>query len=139
MKRICLLILCITSASVSTTPLASTKKVTGSISGVIHHPARRIPAMRICAENMLSNKKTCIKSKADHQNYVIKGLPAGDYQVKAFSGGYAGNGAYMQQVQCIRAPCDPVPGNISLAAGESFDKADISFQIPDSPTQVEKK
>jgi hypothetical protein len=139
MKRISLLLLCITSACVSTTPLASTKKVTSSISGVIHHPARRIPAMLICAENMLSNKKTCIKTKADYQAYKISGLPVGDYQVRALAGGYAGNGAYMQQVQCIRAPCDSVIGNILLAAGENFDKADISFQMPDSPTQMEKK
>jgi hypothetical protein len=139
MKRIYLLLLCVTSACVSTMPPASAKKVTGSISGAIHHPARRIPAMRICAENMRSNKKTCIDTKADYQAYKISGLSAGEYQVRAFAGGYASKGGYMQQVQCIRAPCYPVPGNISLAAGENFEKADISFQMPELPTETEKK
>jgi hypothetical protein len=139
MKRICLLLLFVTSACISTMPPAMAKKVTVSISGSIHHPARRIPAMQICAVNMGSNKKTCVKTKGDYQVYKISKLPAGEYQIRAFAGSYPNNGGYMQQVQCIQAPCDPVPGNISLAAGESFEKADISFQMPGPPSSNVRK
>jgi hypothetical protein len=138
MKPLCLLLLFVTSACIFTIPPAFAKKLTGSISGTTHHPARRIPAMQICAVNMGSNKKTCVKTKADHQVYKISKLPAGEYQIRAFAGSYPNNGGYMRQVQCIKAPCDPVPGNISLAAGDSFEKADISFQIPSPSTQMEK-
>jgi hypothetical protein len=139
MKRICLLLLCLTSVCVLTMPSVSAKKVTASISGAIHHPAQRIPAMKICAVNILNSRKICIKTKADNQAYKINGLSEGEYQVMASAKADTSTGGYMQQVQCIRAPCDPVPGNISLAAGESFDKADISFQTPSSPTATEKK
>ena len=127
-------------ASVSTTATASavSKKATGSIAGTISHPARRIPTMVVCAVNASTQKKACVKTKADSSYYKIVRLPAGEYEVIARAAAYAKSGAYWQSVQCIRAPCLPVMGSISLAAGQNYNQANITFPLPSAPATEEK-
>jgi hypothetical protein len=141
MKKIAIAFISMFCISVMLSPSATAapKKTTGMISGEINHPAHRIPSVKICAVNLQTNKNYCVKTRPDQQDYQIRKLPAGEYQVIADDLSYSHEGGYMQQVQCIRAPCDPVPGNITLTAGQHFDKALISFRTPEKPESVPTK
>jgi hypothetical protein len=109
--------------------IAASGKATGIISGEIQHPAHKIPAVKVCALSIETRKEYCVNTKSGQASYQIKKLPAGEYQVFADDVSYAYEGGYIQSVQCIRAPCDPVPGNIVLAVGQHFDKATVSLKI----------
>jgi hypothetical protein len=108
---------------------AAPQKATAIISGEIQHPSHKNAAVKVCVVSIETRKQYCIKTKPGQANYQIKKLPAGEYQVFADDLSYAYEGGYMQSVQCIRAPCDPVPGNIVLAAGQHFDKAMLSLKL----------
>lgn len=125
-------------ASTMDSASAVSKKASGSIAGTLSHPARRIPAMQVCAVNANTQRKVCIKTKADSTRYKILRLPAGEYEVIARAASYPESGAYRQSVQCIRAPCPPVIGAISLAAGQHYDQANITFPMPNPPAAAEK-
>lgn len=106
------------------------RPATGSIQGVIQHPAHAVPAMRICALSTAPTREPhrCISTRTADDTYRIDGLPPGDYQVFAEVGkGMYGIGAHVQQVQCIRAPCPEQPKTITVAAGAVLDGIDLRF------------
>lgn len=103
---------------------------TGSIEGVIQHPAHAVPAMRICALSTAPTHKPhrCTTTHASDDTYRIEGLPPGEYQVFAevVKGMYR-YGGHMHAVQCIRAPCPDQPKTIMLAPGAALRGIDLSF------------
>lgn len=103
---------------------------TGSIEGVIQHPAHVVPAMRICALSTAPTREPhrCTQTRASDDTYRIDGLPPGEYQVFAeVAKGMYRHGGHMQAVQCIRAPCPDQPKTITLASGAALRGIDLSF------------
>lgn len=104
----------------------------GSIAGHIQHPAHAIPAMRICAIGSgapAEAKRICVRTQRAQGSYRIDGLPADDYVVIAETDGDTGLyrvGGYMQQVQCIRAPCPEMPKSVTVKAGATVDGIDLN-------------
>lgn len=103
---------------------------TGSIEGVIQHPAHVVPAMRICALQTAQpgEPHRCTNTRASDDTYRIDGLPPGEYQVFAEAArGMYRHGGHMQAVQCIRAPCPDQPKTIKVTAGSRLDGIDLTF------------
>lgn len=103
---------------------------TGSIEGVIQHPAHAVPAMRICALSTAPSREPhrCTTTRAGDDTYRIDGLPPGEYQVFAeVARGLYRHGGHMQAVQCIRAPCPDQPKAVMLVAGAALRGIDLSF------------
>lgn len=103
---------------------------TGSIEGVIQHPAHVVPAMRICAlpTAQPGEPHRCTNTRASDDTYRIDGLPPGEYQVFAEAArGMYRHGGHMQAVQCIRAPCPDQPKTITLAADVALGGIDLTF------------
>lgn len=102
---------------------------TGRIEGAIRHPAHVVPAMRICAIGSgapAQARRVCIQTGNGQDRYRIDGLPPDDYVVVAnATDGLYRIGGHLQQVQCIRAPCPPMPAPITLSAGAQVRDADI--------------
>lgn len=106
-----------------------TRAATGSIEGVIRHPAHVVPVMRVCAITAYPpHTPHCIDTRAGDDTYRIEGLPPGEYHV--FAAGPSrpyGVGAYVQQVQCIRAPCPEQPKTITLTPDAVLGEIDLTF------------
>ncbi len=103
---------------------------TGMIEGVILHPAKVVPALRICAIGSgapAEAKRFCIDTRPGQDTYRIEGLPPDEYVViaAAAAGRYRVAG-HMQQVQCIRAPCPDMPRTVTVAAGAALVNIDIN-------------
>jgi hypothetical protein len=96
----------------------------GSIGGRIQFPAGVAPAMRICAISAQASQ--CIDSPAGRTLYRIGNLPDGDYQVVARLDGATPVAGHVQQVQCIRAPCQDQLATLSVAGGKEVATADLN-------------
>lgn len=55
---------------------------TGTISGQLSYPSEGIPPLSICAEEVKSKEKTCIKTEANQRSYTMK-VAVGTYNVYA--------------------------------------------------------
>ena len=103
---------------------------TGSIVGVLKHPAHVVPAMRVCALSTAPTREPhrCTTTRAGADRYRIDGLPPGDYQVFAeVAKGMHRIGGHVQQVQCIRAPCPEQPKTITVTSGAMQGGIDLTF------------
>lgn len=99
---------------------------TATLGGVVQHPAHVVPALRICAMPAGGGAPICADKPA-HQGRWRVSVPAGEYQVFAWTGRPGdGTGAYLQPVQCIRAPCPPMPATVRVGAGEVRDDLDLT-------------
>jgi hypothetical protein len=102
---------------------------TGSIEGVIQHPAHVVPAMRICALSTAPTREPhrCTQTRASDDTYRIDGLPPGEYQVFAeVAKGMYRHGGHMQAVQCIRAPCPDQPKTVAVTASTTLRDIDLT-------------
>ena len=89
-----------------------------TLGGVVQHPAHVVPAMRICAVPADGGHAVCADKPAHEDRWQLS-VPAGEYQVFAWPArGLPGTGAYLQPVQCIRAPCPPMPATVRVRPGE---------------------
>ncbi len=110
---------------------ASAPAAGGAIEGAIQHPAHVIPAMRICAIGSGAPGEAthvCVDTRRDQGRYRIADLPADEYIVIAETEGDASMyrvGGYMQQVQCIRAPCPDMPKSVAVGQNATVDGIDI--------------
>jgi hypothetical protein len=102
---------------------------TGSIAGVVRHPAHVVPAMRICALSTDPEKTRCIGHPTHADEYRIDGLAPGEYvviaQVIAARATYR-HGSHVQPVQCIRAPCPDMPATVTVTSGAHLDDIDLN-------------
>lgn len=97
---------------------------TGSIEGVLKHPAHVVPAMRVCALSKPPTHKPyrCTTTRAGADRYRIEGLPPGRYRVFAETAdGQYRFGAYlsMNMLVCVRSPCPlqgPIPVEVTRGA-----------------------
>jgi hypothetical protein len=97
-----------------------------TIGGVVMHPAKVVPAMRVCASPTEGGPDLCVDTPAHADRWQLR-VPAGEYQVFAWPrDGSRGTGAYLQPVQCIRAPCPPMPATVRVKAGEVRDDIDLT-------------
>ncbi len=97
-----------------------------TLGGVVEHPAHVVPAMRICAMPTDGGAAVCVDKRAHEDRWQLS-VPAGEYQVFAWSDRPGdGPGAYLQPVQCIRAPCPPMPATVRVRAGDVRDDIDVS-------------
>lgn len=97
-----------------------------TLGGAVQHPAHVVPAMRICAVPADGGAAICVDKPA-HAGLWRLSVPAGEYQMFAWpSRGDDGTGAYLQPVQCIRAPCPPMPATVRVRAGEVRDDLDLT-------------
>lgn len=97
-----------------------------TLGGVVRHPAHVVPALRICALPADGGAPTCTDARAHADRWQLR-VPAGEYQVFAWpADGARGTGAYLQPVQCIRAPCPPMPATVSVKAGEVRGDVDLT-------------
>ena len=102
----------------------------GTIEGRILHPARPIPAMRICAfgEGAPERaRRTCVRTRAGQDRYRIAGLVPGTYTVFARAADATlPVGAHVLPVRCIRAPCPDMPAAVSVTAGGRTTDVDLN-------------
>lgn len=102
----------------------------GSIAGRIAYDAGPAPAMRICAigsGDPAEATHRCVRTAAGATTYRIDGLPADDYSVFAWTTGAAPRvGGHVEQVQCIRAPCPPMPAGVTIAGGGKVEGVDLN-------------
>ena len=97
-----------------------------TIGGVVMHPAKVVPAMRVCASPTEGGADLCADKPAHADRWQMR-VPAGEYQVFAWPvDGARGTGAYLQPVQCIRAPCPPMPATVRVGPGEVRDDIDLT-------------
>lgn len=97
-----------------------------TLGGVVEHPAHVVPAMRICAMPADGGRAICADKPAHEDRWQLS-VPAGEYQVFAWPArGVSGTGAYLQPVQCIRAPCPPMPATVRVRAGDVRDDLDLT-------------
>ena len=69
----------------------------------------------------------CVRPAAGATAYRIDGLPADDYVVFAWTDATPPRvGGHVRQVQCIRAPCPPMPDGVTLASGAKVDGVDLN-------------
>ena len=101
------------------------KALRGAIGGRIQFPAGVAPAMRICA--VAAAARQCIDSPAGRTLYRIEHLPDGEYQVVAkVESVETPVAGYVQDVQCIRAPCPPQLVSVAIADGKEVADADLN-------------
>lgn len=99
---------------------------TATLGGVADHRAHVVPAMRICAMPTDGGAAVCVDKRAHEDRWQLS-VPAGEYQVFAWSDRPGdGPGAYLKPVQCIRAPCPPMPATVRVRAGDVRDDIDVS-------------
>lgn len=102
----------------------------GTIAGRIAYDDGAAPALRICAigsGDPATSRHVCTTTAAGATEYRIAGLPADDYGVFAWTrSGPSRVGGHVQQVQCIRAPCPPMPRDVTVAAGARVDGVDLN-------------
>jgi hypothetical protein len=107
-------------------------KGSGSLAGVIQHPAQAVPAMRICAIGSgapAQARRVCVTTRNGDDTYRIDGLPADEYIVIARTEQASGLyrvGGHMQAVQCIRAPCPAMPKAVKVEAGAQIEGVDLN-------------
>jgi hypothetical protein len=94
---------------------------TGSISGKLSFPSEGIPALRIVAFNIENGKYYAVEIAAGAKAYQIKGLPAGSYQVVAYTLDGSLSGGYSQAVLCgLSENCtDHSLIDVSVEAGQN--------------------
>lgn len=102
---------------------------TGSIEGVIRHPAQVVPAMRVCALSTAPTREPhrCTTTRAGADRYRIEGLPAGRYRVfaEAAEGQYR-FGGYLNLLVCGLAPCPPpAPIPVEVKRGSTLRDIDL--------------
>ena len=101
----------------------------GSIAGRIAYDAGPAPAMRICAigsGDPATAPHHCVRTAAGATAYRIDGLPDDDYSVFAWTTTSPPRvGGHVRQVQCIRAPCPPMPEGATVAGGARVDGVDL--------------
>lgn len=102
---------------------------TGSIAGRIIYPGGPAPSMRICA--LGAQTQQCTDSPAGRTLYRIEHLPEGEYQVVArVEQGELRVGGYVQQVECIRAPCPAQLKTVAVAGGKQVAEIDLNGFYP---------
>lgn len=114
----------------SPAPVPATRSAAGgSIAGRIAYDAGPAPALRICAigsGDPAEATHRCVRTAAGATAYRIDGLPADDYSVFAWTDTTPPRvGGHVRQVQCIRAPCPPMPEGVTLAGGAKVDNVDL--------------
>ena len=102
----------------------------GTIAGRIAYDDGAAPALRICAigsGDPATSRHVCTTTAAGATEYRITGLPADDYGVFAWTrSGPSRVGGHVQQVQCIRAPCPPMPMDVTVGSGARVDGVDLN-------------
>ncbi|MGN6152695.1 MAG: hypothetical protein ACTHOH_11925 [Lysobacteraceae bacterium] len=102
----------------------------GTIAGRIAYDDGAAPALRICAigsGDPATARHVCTTTAAGATEYRITGLPADDYGVFAWTrSGPSRVGGHVQQVQCIRAPCPPMPMDVTVGSGARVDGVDLN-------------
>lgn len=102
----------------------------GTIAGAIAYDAGPAPALRICAigsGDPAEATQRCVRTAAGATRYRIDGLPADDYSVFAWTTTSPPRvGGHVEQVQCIRAPCPPMPAGVTLGSGAKVDGVDLN-------------
>lgn len=115
-----------------TTPApATTRSSTGGmITGRIAYDDGAAPALRICAigsGDPATSRHVCTTTAAGATEYRLTGVPADDYGVFAWTrSGPSRVGGHVQQVQCIRAPCPPMPMDVTVGSGARVDGVDLN-------------
>ena len=115
-----------------TTPApATTRSSTGGmITGRIAYDDGAAPALRICAigsGDPATARHVCTTTAAGATEYRLTGVPADDYGVFAWTrSGPSRVGGHVQQVQCIRAPCPPMPMDVTVGSGARVDGVDLN-------------
>jgi hypothetical protein len=106
---------------------------TGSIVGVLKHPAHVVPAMRVCALLRTPTYKPyrCTTTRAGEDRYRIEGLPPGRYHVfaeAAEEGGHHRSGGHLDVLVCFRSPCpQPRPISVEVTRGATLRDIDITY------------
>lgn len=102
----------------------------GTIAGRIAYDDGAAPALRICAigsGDPATSRHVCTTTAAGATEYRLTGLPADDYGVFAWTrSGPSRVGGHVRQVQCIRAPCPPMPMDVTVDAGARVDGVDLN-------------
>lgn len=102
----------------------------GMITGRIAYDDGAAPALRICAigsGDPATSRHVCTTTAAGATEYRLTGLPADDYGVFAWTrSGPSRVGGHVRQVQCIRAPCPPMPMDVTVDAGARVDGVDLN-------------
>lgn len=114
----------------SPAPAPATRSAAGgSIAGRIAYDAGPAPAMRICAigsGDPADAAARCVRTAAGATAYRIDGLGDDDYNVFAWTTTSPPRvGGHVRQVQCIRAPCPPMPESVTVAGGARVDGVDL--------------
>ena len=114
----------------TTKPAPATRSAAGgSIAGRIAYDAGPAPAMRICAigsGDPADAAARCVRTAAGATAYRIDGLGDDDYNVFAWTTTSPPRvGGHVRQVQCIRAPCPPMPESVTVAGGARVDGVDL--------------
>lgn len=103
---------------------------TGSIEGVLKHPAHVVPAMRVCALSRPPTHKPyrCTTTRAGADRYRIEGLPPGHYRVfaEAAEGQYR-FGGYVDVLMCVRSPCPQPAIPVEVTRGATLRGIDITY------------
>jgi hypothetical protein len=114
----------------------------GSISGKIAYPADGVPAMRICAIHDHGAMVGCTQTKAGETSYRIDNLAAADYYVIAeFREGDMQVGGHVEQIQCIRAPCEGILIPVMIKPGAKLENINLDgfyesrADFPDMPPE----
>jgi hypothetical protein len=114
----------------------------GSISGKIAYPADGVPTMRICAIHDNGAMVGCTQTNAGDTSYRIDNLAAADYYVVAeFREGDMQVGGHVEQIQCIRAPCEGRLTPVMVKAGAKLKNIDLNGfyesrqDFPDMPPE----
>lgn len=118
-------------ATPASAPAPATRSAAGgSIAGRIAYDTGPAPALRICAigsGDPAEATHRCVRTAAGATAYRIDGLPADDYSVFAWTDTTPPRvGGHVRQVQCIRAPCPPMPDGVTLASGAKVDGVDLN-------------
>lgn len=118
-----------TTPAPTTTP-ATRSSTGGTISGRIAYDDGAAPALRICAigsGDPATARHVCTTTAAGATEYRLTGVPADDYGVFAWTrSGPSRVGGHVQQVQCIRAPCPPMPMDVTVGSGARVDGVDLN-------------
>jgi hypothetical protein len=102
----------------------------GTITGRIAYDDGAAPALRICAigsGDPATSRHVCTTTAAGATAYRLVGVPSDDYGVFAWTrSGPPRVGGHVQQVQCIRAPCPPMPMDVTVGSGARVDGVDLN-------------
>lgn len=105
----------------------------GGIAGAIAWPgAGAPPAFRVCALGSGgegASTRTCVRTQAGDRRYRIDGLAADSYTIVAEQRDGDPRfriASHVMQVQCIRAPCPPMPMDVTVGSGARVDGVDLN-------------